>query len=225
MMTTHPIVAKLKLNGYADKLFLNVPPHVQAFEGMDFDLSPQKSSYDLIFAFIFSINEFISLLRQVIAGNLLNKDGYLYVAYPKKGNKTYDCHIGRDDFFGPAGMDADGFVMNSRIKFNKMVAFNETFTCIGLKHISAVVPKTSAPSQCVADYVDRIPDLCAYWSAANPSILAIFNALTPGYRRDWARFVYGVRSGETSLRRLEEMAKALGEGFKSIDLYRRKANR
>lgn len=221
-MTPHPIIGKLKLHGYADKLFLNIPSHLKAFEDMTFDISPQKDSYDLIFAFIFSLDEFAALLQQIIRANLLNKEGYLYIAYPKKGNKTYDSYIGRDDFFGPSGMDNDGFVMNSRIKFNKMVAFDETFTCIGLKRISQPAKQSSSPSQCVADYVDRIPELRHHWNAANPSILALFDGLTPGYQRDWARFVYGVRSEETKLRRLEEMAKALEDGFKSIDLFRRK---
>jgi hypothetical protein len=189
---------------------------------MPFDSRIEKPAYDLIFAFIFSLEEFSDLLRQIIADSLLRPDGYLYIAYPKKGNKRYDCYIGRDDFFEPACIDAEGFALNSRIKFNKMVAFDETFTCIGLKHIASPAKKSSAPSQCIADYVDRVADLRNLWNEADPEVLSLYDALTPGYQRDWARFVYSVRSEETRIKRLGEMAQALSEGYKSIDLYRRR---
>jgi len=88
----------------------------------------------LIFAFIFSLDEFLNLLIKVIEKDLLNPGGVFYVAYPKKGNKRYKEYIGRDDFFGVVYMDDDGYVFESPIKFNKMVAFNEVFTVVGLKH-------------------------------------------------------------------------------------------
>ena len=48
----------------------------------------------------------------------------------------------------------------------------------------------------------------------------MFNKLTPGYQRGWARYVYGVKNEDTKAKRLTEMEDILKKGFKSIDLYR-----
>ena len=153
-----------------------------------------------------------------IEKDLINPNGYLYFAYPKKGNKQYTEYIGRDDFFTSVNMDKDGFVNGSKLKFNKMVAFNDTFTCIGLKFETKTKQKTQ-PSQCVADYIDRIPELQQYFSE-NRGVTEMFDKLTPGYQRDWARYVYGVKNEETKVKRLAEMEDVLKNGYKSIDLYR-----
>lgn len=51
--------------------------------------------------------------------------------------------------------------------------------------------------------------------------LAFYQSLTPGYRKDWARYVYSAVQEETREKRRAEMKKILGEGYKSIDIYRR----
>jgi uncharacterized protein YdeI (YjbR/CyaY-like superfamily) len=56
----------------------------------------------------------------------------------------------------------------------------------------------------------------------SPDVLAFYQSLTPGYRKDWARYVYSAVQEETREKRREEMKVILGEGYKSIDLYRRK---
>ncbi|MDR2497620.1 MAG: YdeI/OmpD-associated family protein [Tannerellaceae bacterium] len=221
-MAQQSLTEKLRLHAYPDKLLLNLPAHVTAFEGITFDSRIAKPDYDLILAFIFSLDEFSALLRQTISDKLLRPDGYLYIAYPKKGNKIYDSHIGRDDFFRQGYVDAEGFVFGSSIRFNRMLAFDDTFTCIGLKNIVTPARKSSAPSQCIADYVDRIPELRNIWSQTDPDILSRYDALTPGYQRDWARYIFSVRTEETRLKRLAHMALALAAGYKSIDLYRRR---
>ena len=212
------IISKLKILGFNDKLILNKPQNLDAFDGIIFDTSVSKPKYDIVFAFIFALDEFSEIVKMAIEKDLINANGYLYFAYPKKGNKQYKEYIGRDDFFTSVHMDKDGFVNGSKLKFNKMVAFNDTFTCIGLKHEKKTKPKTQ-PSQCIADYIDRIPELQQYFSE-NKEVTEMFDKLTPGYRRDWARYVYGVKNEETKAKRLAEMEDILKKGYKSIDLYR-----
>ncbi len=211
---------KLKLNSYKDKLVLNIPAGLHDFDSIIFDTEAIKKKYDFIFVFIFSIDEFVKQVAATIKNDLLNPNGYLFFAYPKKGNKQYKEYIGRDDFFPSIRMDENGYVNGSSIKFNKMVAYNETFTLIGLKH-QATIKKTSQLSQCVADYIDRIPDLQKHFSKKK-EVLDLLNKLTPGYQRDWARYVYGVKTEASQSKHLEEMETILTAGYKSVDLWRRK---
>lgn len=212
------IITKFKILSFADKLVLNKPQDVDAFDGIAFDTSVIKQKYDLVFAFIFSLDEFSALVEKVIGRYLLNPNGYLYFAYPKKGNRQYKEYIGRDDFFARVRMDKDGFVNGSPIKFNKMAAFSDVFTCIGLKHTAQAKVKQQ-PSQCVADYVDRISDLQKHF-ANNKIVLELYGNLTPGYRRDWARYVYSAQTEATIQKRLAEMEDILKTGYKSKDTYR-----
>lgn len=55
----------------------------------------------------------------------------------------------------------------------------------------------------------------------NEEVLAKYDALTYGYQKDWARYVYSAKREETQEKRLLEMVTILGEGYKSMDLYRR----
>ena len=221
-MNLHPIINRLKLFAYHDKLFLNVPAYLKAFDSLSFDVRPEKPAYDLIFAFVFSIDQFTAILKQTIDERLLRPEGYLYIAYPKKGNRRYISYIGRDEFFKPAHMNYKGYAMNSKLKFNKLAALDETFTCIGLKHFPNTKPRRSAPSQCISDYVVRLPDLRQRLTESAPELLEFFDSLPEGYRHDWARYVYAVRLVETSNKRFLIMTQALEQGYKSIDLYRRR---
>ncbi|MEH7355043.1 YdeI/OmpD-associated family protein, partial [Neobacillus drentensis] len=56
----------------------------------------------------------------------------------------------------------------------------------------------------------------------NEELLKTYNELTFGYQKDWARYVYSAKRKETQEKRLLEMETILGEGYKSMDLYRRK---
>jgi len=213
------IIKKFGIEKYNQKLILNMPADISDFDGMSFSTAIEKDNYDLIFAFIFSLDEFTNLLEKVIDSNLLNPMGVLYFAYPKKGNKQYKEYIGRDDFFGKVNMNNDGYVNDSPIKFNKMAAFNDVFTVVGLKH-EPKRKKSTQPSQCVEDYVSRIPDIRKYFEG-NHEILASFDQLTPGYQRDWARYVFGVKNAATTEKRFAEMEHILKQGYKTVDLYRR----
>ena len=213
------VIKKFGIEKFHYKLILNMPAEIRDFDGMTFSTAFDKDNYDLIFAFIFSLEEFVALLKTVIEGNSLNPNGVLYFAYPKKGNKRYQEYIGRDDFFGKVNMDSDGYVGDSQIKFNKMAAFNDVFTVVGLKH-ETKRKKTSQPSQCVGDYVERIPDVRKHFENQT-EVLASFDRLTPGYQRDWTRFVFGVKNAATTEKRFAEMGNILKQGYKSVDLYKR----
>ena len=213
------IVKKFAIEKFPQKLIFNLPADIQDFDGIHFNTDMNRGNYDLIFAFVFSMEEFIGLLETVINDNLLNLNGVLYFAYPKKGNKKYREYIGRDDFFAKVSMDSDGYINGSQIKFNKMAAFDDVFTVIGLKH-ETKGKKASQPSQCVGDYSNRIPEFRKHFEN-QIDVLALFNRLTPGYQRDWARYVFGVKTDTTTNKRFVEMEDALKQGFKSIDVYKR----
>ena len=214
------IIKKFAIEKYEQKLILNMPADIVDFDGLSFSAVMDKDKYDLIFAFIFSLDEFTNLLKTVIANDLLNLNGILYFAYPKKGNKQYKEYIGRDDFFPTVNMDNDGYVDDSPIKFNKMAAFNDVFTVIGLKH-EPKRKKSAQPSQCVGDYIERIPDLRKHFEG-NKEVLTFFDQLTAGYQRDWARYVFGVKNVATTDKRFAEMEHILKQGYKTVDLYRRR---
>ncbi len=212
------VIKKFGIEKYDQKLILNKPVDIDDFDGISFHTTMGKGKYDLIFAFIFSLDEFVALLETVIDKDLLNPNGILYFAYPKKGNKQFTTYIGRDDFFKWVNMGHDGYVDNSPIKFNKMAAFNDVFTVIGLKH-EEKRKKPAQPSQRVVDYAERIPDVRIHFEK-NKEVLAFFDKLTPGYQRDWARYVYGVKNVSTTEKRFAEMENILQQGYKSVDLFR-----
>ncbi len=212
------ICKKLNIGKFNRKAIIGCPPHVDAFEGVAYDTSLGTGSYDLIVHFIFTLQQFHDRLMDIIAHRRLNEGGVVYFAYPKKGNKRYDQFIGRDDFFTIIDMNADGYVAQSTVKFNKMVAFDDTFTVIGLKN-EPRKRASSQPSQCVGAYVDRLPELEERLSAY-PDALEFYRRLTPGYQRGWARYVYAVKSEATQEKHFQEMVAILRQGHKSIDLYR-----
>lgn len=216
------VIKKLNIEKYTRKVILNKPDDITEFDKLSFDEIINKGKYDMIFAFIFSLEEFILLLKMIIQNDLLNPNGVLCYAYPKKGNKQYKEFIGRDDFFDVIDMDNDGYVYDSFIKFNKMVSFNDVFTVIGLKHTEKR-NKAARPSQRVADYIERVSDIRQYLET-NKDILEIFDILTPGYQCDWARYIYSSKNPETTEKRFREMQNILKQGFKSIDLYKQNKN-
>jgi len=220
MRMTHSIVDKLQLNKYARKAVLHVPEGSDVLEGLDeYDTALADGKHDLIFAFVFDMPQLQELVQQVIAGGLLDSKGYLYVAYPKKGNKKYSTFIHRDDLFAGVGADSDGYVGTSGLKFARMVGLDDVFTVVGFKEEPRKAKASPKPSQSVGDYVAMIPDV-ERDLADTPELLAFYRSLTPGYRKDWARYVYGVVQESTRAKRREEMKKIMGEGFKSAELYR-----
>jgi len=223
MNSPKSIVDKLNLNKYTNKLILQVPDNMDEFNELEYDSSSKQAKYDLIFIFIFSLKEFTHQLQSVIENQLLEENGYLYCAYPKKNNKVYKEYIDRDRFMEALPVDEEGFVLESSLKFARMVSLNYVFTVVGLK--SAPKKTKKAPSQkasqCVDDYIVHLDDIKQYLSK-NEELLNIYNELTFGYQKDWARYVYSAKKPETQEKRLFEMESILGEGYKSMELYRKK---
>lgn len=82
--STKTIIDKLNFKKYAAKLILGKPDDITEFETIEYEVVIKKDKYDLIFVFIFSLEEFSTYLKEVIDKQLLNDNGYIYIAYPKK---------------------------------------------------------------------------------------------------------------------------------------------
>ncbi|OMD40853.1 hypothetical protein BSK56_28275 [Paenibacillus borealis] len=216
------IVEKLNMHKFKKVAVLYRPENDDSLVGLaEHDTELTASSYDLIFAYVLNMESLQELVHKVIDHNYLNKGGYLFAAYPKKGNKVYSAYIHRDSLFEGGGADEDGYIGTSNLKFARMVGLNEVFTVVGFKEEARKNKDASSkPSQRVDDYTSMIPaveqDL-----TDSAEILDFYQSLTPGYRKDWARYVYSAVQEETREKRRAEMKKILGEGYKSIDVYRR----
>ncbi|WP_170880339.1 YdeI/OmpD-associated family protein [Paenibacillus odorifer] len=219
-MVTKTIVEKLNLQKYNQVAILNKP------EGSDYlaELSDYDTSlngaYDLIFAFVLDMSSLQELVNRVIEHQHLHKNGYLFVAYPKKGNKVYPTFIHRDDLLEGLGSDENGYIGTSNIKFARMVGLDDVFTVVGLKEDAKGKGQLSnTPSQSVDDYISFIPNVEEDLKDT-PELLNIYQSLTPGYRKDWARYVYSAKQEATRAKRKEEMKMILRAGYKSRELYR-----
>ncbi|MCU7557170.1 YdeI/OmpD-associated family protein [Macrococcus capreoli] len=172
--------------------------------------------HDIIFAFVVDIKGFKQTVQSCLASSSLNKGGLLFVAYPKKGNKKYDSYIHRDEIFPALKVMDDGYIQGTDYKFNRMVSMDEVYTVVGIKY----VPErkvSKAASQCVADYADKVDDVIAI---LQQDVIPFFNSLTPGYKKDWARYLFSAKQEKTRLKRIEEMHHILREGYKTKELYR-----
>ncbi|MFF2446570.1 YdeI/OmpD-associated family protein [Neobacillus sp. NPDC058068] len=220
---TKTIVEKLNLQKYKKVAVLNLPDGANYLaELADYDTELADSKYDLIFAFVLDMESLKELVNKVIQKDYLNKNGYLYLAYPKKGNKVYSTFIHRDDLLDGLGADGGSYLGSSNIKFARMVGLDTVFTIVGLKEDSRGKNQVSTKaSQCVDDYIAMIPDVEKDLQDT-PDSLAFYQSLTPGYQKDWARYVYSAKQEATKEKRREEMKLILGEGYKSRDLYSRR---
>lgn len=223
------IVEKLNLHKYKKAAVLNHPEGETLLPGLErYDTAADGRGYDLVFAFVLDMGELQKLVSRVIDGEVLAEGGYLYAAYPKKGNKVYPTYIHRDELFAGLGAsEEDGYIGTSSLKFARMVGLNDVFTVVGFKSearkkgAAAASAAASKPSQRVGDYVAMIPEVEKDLQGV-PEVLAVYQSLTPGYRKDWARYVYSAVQEETKAKRRAEMIEALRAGYKSTDDYRRR---
>ncbi|TLS52159.1 hypothetical protein FE782_12445 [Paenibacillus antri] len=217
------IVDKLNLRKHKKAAVLHRPEgEDQLAELESYDTELQEAQYDLIFAYTLDMEALQILVGDVIENDRLQAGGYLYAAYPKKGNNVYPTYIHRDSLFEGVGADEDGYVGSSDLKFARMVGLDEVFTVVGFKREPKAKRRPSTkPSQSVDDYEAMIPDVEKDLQD-DPSTLAFFQSLTPGYRKDWARYVYSAVQEDTRAKRREEMKDILKAGFKSLNLYRRR---
>ncbi|MBY0599404.1 YdeI/OmpD-associated family protein [Bacillus bingmayongensis] len=212
------IIDKLNLNKYTNMVVVNQPEDYDVFTKQATTLS---NDHDAIFVFVETIDEMVQHTQLILNKQLLLEKGYLFFAYPKKGNTRYETFIHRDEIFPAMNVGEDGYVDNSDIKFARMVSMDDVFTVVGLKREKKKIKKTSAASQCVADYVENIKDVEALL-ADHPNELLFYQGLTPGYQKDWARHIFSAKQQQTREKREQQMIEILSQGYKSLDLFRRK---
>ncbi|MGN4123837.1 YdeI/OmpD-associated family protein [Lysinibacillus sphaericus] len=177
--------------------------------------------YDRIISFVFSVEDMVIYLNSTLKGNVLMEQGYLFFVYPKKGNKKYEQFIHRDEIFPAIQIDEEKYIVGSDSKFASLMSLDETFSILSIKRDSkARGKKKTANSQCVSDYESMVPQLREQL-VDNAQDVAFYDGLTPGYQKDWARYVYSAKKEETQAARLEEMRDITRQGFKTKELYRK----
>lgn len=210
------IINKLSLAKYKELVVLNQPSDYDLFKGFSTAIA---GSHDAIFIFVETIHEMVNHTQRIINEESLLEKGYLFFAYPKKGNKRYETFVHRDEIFPAMKVGEDGYVKNSDLKFSRMVSMDDVFTVVGLKHEKKKAQKSSASSQCVVDYEDNVKDV-ENLLADYPNELKLYQDLTPGYQKDWARYIFSAKQQKTREKRQEQMIEILSQGYKSIDLFR-----
>ncbi|WEG17344.1 YdeI/OmpD-associated family protein [Alkalihalophilus pseudofirmus] len=212
------IIDKLKLDKYQNMVVLHQPNDYDMFKGFNSEVS---GKHDAIFIFVETIEEIVNETQTILnEQNLLDK-GYLFFAYPKKGNKRYSTFVHRDEIFPALKVGEDGYVKNSDLKFSRMVSMDHVFTVVGLKHEKKQLKKSPSASQCVADYEENIKEVEKLLTM-HPTELKFYQSLTPGYQRDWARYIFSAKQQKTRDKRHLQMVDILSQGYKSIDLFRQK---
>ena len=186
------IVEKLNLTKYQQLVILNRPQGEYLSEFASAAQQLPSEPVELIFAFVKTMAEFQEIVSMVIEGQHLVENGLLYVAYPKKGNKMYPTFVHRD----------------------------ETFTVVGMKNVLKKLAKNQT-SSAVGDYVQYLPEIEALVQT-EPAAAATFAALTPGYQKEWARYVFSAKRAETRKKRQTEMLVILKEGYKTKALYQQR---
>ncbi|MGX7263917.1 YdeI/OmpD-associated family protein [Enterococcus crotali] len=214
------IIEKLNLMRYSSSVVVNRPNDTYLPELKEFSNQLPTAPVDLIFVFVTSMAEFEQIVSEVILKQLLLKDGVLFVAYPKKGNKSYPTFVHRDEIFPTLQVDdQDGYIKNSTLKFNRMVSLDETFTVTGMKNVERTTKSISANSARVEDYIQFIPAVEVLLENSKEA-KRMFDQLTPGYKKDWARYIFSAKQATTQEKRKAEMIDILEKGFKSKELYR-----
>ncbi|MFD1706317.1 YdeI/OmpD-associated family protein [Siminovitchia sediminis] len=210
------IIDKLHLAKYKNMAVLNQPSDYDLFNGYQTSLSKE---HDAIFIFVETLEEMVNFTERIIKEGQLIEKGYLFFAYPKKGNKRYQTFVHRDDIFPAMKVTEDGYVGNSDVKFSRMVSMDGVFTVVGLKREK--VKKSAAASQRMADYEDHVKDI-EQLLADHPNELKFYQELTPGYQKDWARYIFSAKQQKTLEKRQAQMVEILSLGYKSVDLFRQK---
>lgn len=214
------IVEKLNLMRYSTKAIVNRPTKEYLSEIKEAQKQFPTEPVDLLFIFVETMAEFENIVSQVIEYHLLNKNGVLFVAYPKKGNKMYSTFVHRDEIFPTLQVDEqDGYISNSTLKFNRMVSLDETFTVTGMKNVERKVKGKTVNNASVDDYIQFIPAVESFVENHKEAKM-VFDQLTLGYKKGWARYIYSAKHTVTQEKRKNEMIEILEKGFKSKELYR-----
>lgn len=157
-------------------------------------------------------------IESIMSSQCLSNKGNFFLLYPKLRNVVGLPGVHRDDIFPYLGVNEEGVVAGTPYKFYKMISAGEVYTLIGLRPVQSFKPRSSTPSGRASDYEHHIPELISRLSEGDK---VLFELLTPGYKRDWARHIYSARGEATRQKRLGEMIQALRLGHKNIDAYHR----
>jgi hypothetical protein len=212
------IIEKFKLDTFKDLPILNMPAYLQT-ELEVLGSNPLKDKQEALLVFTTTNEEFFSTLRSLIKQDPILDKGVLFLCYPKKGNPKYPSYVHRDEIFPKVDMDDDGFMFKSAYKFNRMLAFDEVFTLLEVKKIDSKKGANARPSQMGSDYIHHIPEVEVLLKD-EPKALSFFQSLAPGYRKDWAVYLFSTENQDTRHKRILEMIRLLKEGHKNMTLYR-----
>ncbi|MBY5033937.1 YdeI/OmpD-associated family protein [Streptococcus gallolyticus] len=208
---------KLGLHKFDKKAVLTASKEASPFDGWTDFSSSDLAQADLLVAYVYDLVQMKSVIDHVLAAQSLTDNGQLFLIYPKQKNPLGHQAIGRDSIFPYLGINKEHFIENTSLKFNRMLAIDVNYTMISVKNL--VNPKkSSAASQKVADYAERIDDI-RQLLLADEAALTFYNSLTPGYQKDWARYVFSAKQEATQAKRKAEMLDILNKGFKTRQLY------
>ncbi|MGQ7393665.1 YdeI/OmpD-associated family protein [Streptococcus suis] len=215
------LLKKLKLDKFTDVAMMKPAQEEEtAFDGYGFPTEVAEK-LELGLAYVYSLEEMKNIILQASAQHLLVENGQLYLFYPKNKNKLGHAPIHRDHIFPYLEVtDEDGYVKGTAYKFNRMVALDDNYTMVAVKfQPETKVQSSSRSSARVGDYLDKVVDIEGFLEH-HPKELSFYQSLTPGYQRDWARYVYSAKTEATQNKRLAEMVDILEQGYKTKQLYR-----
>ncbi len=209
------LAKKLRIQIDEDIYLINCPDETY-FVGFRCIHELPKEQVKTIVLFVKDLDELVKQTRMLVNEDLLLQGGRILIAYPKMGNKKYKTYIHRDAIFPALQVNKDGFIANSIYKFNQMVKLDDDFTILGLKK-ERLVKRTERGTQSVANYVTYLPQI-EEMLQEDEDAYAIFQGLTYGYQKGWARYVFSAKKAETREKRKQEMLTLLKQGVKAIDL-------
>lgn len=199
------LLQKLRIAGKSIYAFA-LPAGIKELEKL---LGSQSDNPQVIIAGITDLVELAKIIqhyKEIIP----NYQARFYLVYPKK-TVNIGSPIGRDELRQALQL--------YEFEANKLVSVNENYSCMGVKSATHAV-KITRPSQCVADYQDKVAELIEYLQT-NLTVTELFLALTPGYQRDWARFIYSAVQEKTRMARQQILVDALIAGYKTHDAYKK----
>ncbi|MCV2231329.1 YdeI/OmpD-associated family protein [Acholeplasma manati] len=201
-----------KLFAQKEVLVRNVPDsHESLFKPFEYKDTPP---YDAILSFVYTLEAMKDEID--FAKTRLQPEGMLYLCYPKMKNNIGMAGIHRDHIFPFLKVDMDtGYIEGTQMRFNRMNAFDENYTLLGIKNDTKMKARSST-SMRVDDYAKYIPDIKTLLT--NEQCLSFYVSLTPGYQKDWARYVFSAKTEATKQKRISEMIALLNAGIKSKNL-------
>lgn len=215
------IIEKLNLTKYSTAALVNLSTELTPlFADLPHATGMPKQPTDLIIVVAMSLAEMNTTITHISEQHLLTPQGRLFIAYPKLTSPKYaDQGIHRDTLFPSLKVnETTGQVGKTTLKFSRMVALNADFTIVGLQLLTTTKPKKTDGR--VDYYLHMLPQLKQLLDAKNSKASQQFETLTPGYQKDWARYVYSAKTTATQDKRFNQMIEMLNDDYASITLYR-----